>query len=155
MLAAEPTVQWRSYDPRMPWSVRSAVAVLVLASAALLTPFASAFQGQQVYVLGDCLHAQIRPSEIVFACADANAYATNAHYLTYGGKVAVARVTWHENDCIPNCAQGHFVSTRATVTFYAVARCGRKFFYTETHISSKPGNPWAIGPTKHCGRVLG
>lgn len=39
---------------------------------------ALAFQGQTVYGVGDCLHAEVRPSKVIFTCADGNSYATDA-----------------------------------------------------------------------------
>jgi hypothetical protein len=127
-----------------------ALAVLLVAAAVLPANLATAFHGKQVYVVGDCLHPKIRPTSIIFTCADMGSYARELRYLTYGGKVAVAHATWHHNECNPDCARGRFVSVRTTITLFAVAHCEGRFFYTKAHISALPRITWHT----HCGRVL-
>src|SRR5437879_3329660 len=77
------TVRSAGYESCMRRSVRLALAVLVVAAAVLPASLAAAFQGRPVYVVGDCLRAQVRPSKIIFTCADLGSYATGLHYLTY------------------------------------------------------------------------
>jgi hypothetical protein len=123
-----------------------------LTASALPVSSAAAFRGQQVYV-AVCGHAQVRPTDIVFFCADAGEGVTAVKYVTYGGKVAVAHATLYTNLCEPDCAAGHYVRRRVTLTLFAVARCGRKLFYTALRTSSRPGGSTYIKPP-HCGRVL-
>jgi hypothetical protein len=121
---------------------------------AAMAPTAGAFRGQQVYAIGNCKSSEVRPSKIIFTCADGNYYATGIRYRSYGGAVAVAQATLHRNTCEPNCAQGHFVSTRATVRLFAIKRCAGRYFYTSASASTTPRITWQVGYPKRCGRAL-
>jgi hypothetical protein len=135
--------------PRLRWLL-----VLGLGILALSVPAAGAFRGQQVYAIGNCSKAEVRPTKIVFACADANFYATSVRYRSYGGAVAVAQATSHRNTCEPNCASGRFVARSANVRLSAIKRCGGRFFYTKATVSTTPGMTWPLGAPKGCGRTL-
>jgi hypothetical protein len=124
------------------------------AVVAAIVPGAEAFRGKQVYAIGNCNKPEVRPSKIIFACADANAYAKGVRYSSYGGAVAVARATAYRNRCEPNCAQGRFVSARATVRLLTIKRCNGQFFYTQARVSSEPGVIWELGSPRRCGRAL-
>jgi hypothetical protein len=130
------------------------LAIVSLAILALIAPAAGAFRGQQVYTIGNCAKAEVRPSKIVFACADGNVYATGVRYSSYGGAVAVAKGTAYRNTCEPDCAQGHFVSARATIRLFAIKRCDRRFFYTKAGLSTEPRVTWPVGSPRKCGRAL-
>jgi hypothetical protein len=121
---------------------------------AAITPGAEAFRGEQVYAIGNCTKAEVRPSKIVFACADGNAYAKGIRYKSYGGLVAVAQATAYRNTCEPDCARGHFISARATIRLFAIKRCGGRFFYTQAHVSTEPRITWQVGSPRKCGRTL-
>jgi hypothetical protein len=135
--------------PRLRWPV-----VLTLSILAVAVPVAGAFRGQQVYAIGNCSKAEVRPTKVIFSCADANFYATGIRYRSYGGAVAVAQATSHRNTCEPNCASGRFQSRSATVRLSAIKRCGRRYFYTKATVSTTPGMSWPLGNPKRCGRTL-
>ncbi|HTY73762.1 MAG TPA: hypothetical protein VMI11_15290 [Actinomycetes bacterium] len=59
-------------------------------------------------VLADCVHEVRRPTGIILACADANAYLKGLSWRTWGGAVARGRGVYWANDCVPDCAAGHF-----------------------------------------------
>jgi hypothetical protein len=128
--------------------------IVALGSLAVSAPVAGAFRGQQVYAIGNCSKAEVRPSKITFSCADANFYATGIRYRSYGGAVAVAQATSHRNTCEPNCASGRFVSRPATVRLSAIKRCGGRFLYTKATVSTTPGTTWPLGNPTKCGRTL-
>ena len=82
-------------------------------------------------VLTGCAHhGQVRPAEVIFACADANFYATQMSWTHWGTADAEGTGLGHQNDCTPYCAAGHFHSYRATVKLSRVISCvkGRREF---------------------------
>ncbi len=84
-----------------------------------------------VTVLTGCAHQpQVRPSEVVFACADANFYATGLHWTRWRSGEASATGVGHQNDCTPNCAAGHFHTYPLTVRLSRPVTCvkGRREF---------------------------
>jgi hypothetical protein len=78
-----------------------------------------------------CSHRhQVRPAEIVIACADANFYVNRLRWTRWGSRDAVAAGTAHENDCTPYCAAGHFHAYPATLRLSQPVTCvkGRREF---------------------------
>jgi hypothetical protein len=59
--------------------------------------------------------AQLKPSSIVLACADANALLKSIRWTAWSPVSATGIATFVENTCEPNCAAGKFVSYPATV----------------------------------------
>jgi hypothetical protein len=57
-------------------------------------------------VIIDCLRkGQVRPSNFIFTCADANSGLTRMQWPTWGSS-AYGTGTYFQNDCVPNCAEG-------------------------------------------------
>ena len=73
--------------------------------------------------------AQVRPTTVVFACGDGGVYATNVRWMNWGQPFATATATMHENDCTPNCAQGHFHVYAAYLALSGSQRCGARLTY--------------------------
>lgn len=94
------------------------IAVAALAAAAVT---AGATGGARV--VGNCRHSQVRPAEIVLACADANALLTKLRWRSFGGPTALASGNYTFNDCIPYCAAGKFHSYPVSLVFSAARRC--------------------------------
>ena len=69
---------------------------------------------QPTYVT-KCNHTAIKPKAIVFACADGGYYATRLHWGFWGTVHARGRGLFHENDCTPDCADGHFHTRRGHI----------------------------------------
>jgi hypothetical protein len=71
----------------------------------------------------------VRPSSIVLACGDGNASLTGLSWSSWTATTAAATGWFTHNTCTPNCAQGSFVSTPATVRLgYPVETgAGREF----------------------------
>jgi len=70
-----------------------------------------------LYVLLDCAsRGQVRPSGYVLACGDGGAGLAGTHWTGWTPQLASAYGTFYENDCIPNCASGHFHNYPALVT---------------------------------------
>lgn len=61
-----------------------------------------------IQVVANCSKPSFEPGGILLACADGNAYLQGLHWTTWTSSQATAVGTAVYNDCIPNCAQGHF-----------------------------------------------
>jgi hypothetical protein len=60
------------------------------------------------YVVLNCeFMAQVKPESYVLACADAGIGLQNLHWTSWAPKLASGYGTEWENDCKPNCAEGH------------------------------------------------
>jgi hypothetical protein len=74
--------------------------------------------------------AQVQPHSFILACADDGIYLAGLRWASWssgpgGAAVAFGRGTDHENDCIPDCARGHFHAYPALITLWrAQARPG-------------------------------
>jgi len=99
------------------------LAVLLLAGAIAITALAS---GTARRVVGNCTSSQERPDSIVIACGDGNLALTNLHWNSFGGASASASGSYGVNDCIPNCAAGHFHSYAVLVVLSQARKCADK-----------------------------
>jgi hypothetical protein len=94
------------------------------AAAALCAAAAPAVGATPLRALPDCLgHAQVRPKQVVFACADGNFYVDRLDWVGWGGARAVGLGTVHLNDCEPYCAAGHFHTYSAVLIASGSQRC--------------------------------
>jgi hypothetical protein len=60
------------------------------------------------YVVVDCSsNPVVMPSTYVIACADAGMGVQNLRWTSWTPKLASGYGTFWENDCTPNCAEGH------------------------------------------------
>jgi hypothetical protein len=59
-------------------------------------------------VTHNCLHVAVKPRKIIFACGDFNYWANQLHWWRWRLKRAVGRGLFHQNDCLPSCAEGSF-----------------------------------------------
>ena len=74
--------------------------------------------------LPDCLgKPQVRPANVVLACADANFGVRKLRWTGWGSAVAAATGTAYANDCTPNCAAGHMHAYQAVVVVSGAQRC--------------------------------
>jgi hypothetical protein len=104
--------------------MRTTELVVVAAAAALLAPALAGASIQATRALPDCLgHPQIKPKEVVFACADGNFYADHLTWIGWGGPRAVGLGTAHLNDCEPDCAAGHFHRYSTILILGGTQRC--------------------------------
>ena len=70
-------------------------------------------------VVFDCLgKPQIQPKSFVLTCADDNSYLTGLSWSSWNAGSAIGKGTWHINDCVPSCAQGHFLTYPVDITFW-------------------------------------
>jgi hypothetical protein len=104
------------------------------------------WHSQSTVVLNCQGHAQVRPSSYVLTCADANDYLTGLSWKSWGPGLASATGVQRENDCVPNCASGHFRSYPVDVVFRgsAAVRPGEQRFTRVTLLY--PGRRPVAGP---------
>jgi hypothetical protein len=81
-------------------------------SAGAVTTKAAADEAAAVkalrYVVLDCqVKAQVKPRAYVLACADNGIGLQNMRWTSWTAKLASGYGTERENDCQPNCAEGH------------------------------------------------
>ena len=63
-----------------------------------------------------CDHTAIKPAQILFACGDGGFYADHLRWGFWGKYRAHGRGIFHQNDCMPDCARGHFHARRGHIT---------------------------------------
>jgi hypothetical protein len=90
------------------------VLAAVIAGAAPQPPARTA-SGPAAVLLNCAGKQQVRPAQIVLACADGSAYLSGLHWASWQS-LARASGTWRINDCTPYCARGTFHSFPAVVT---------------------------------------
>ncbi len=90
----------------------------------------------------------VEPKQFILACADANSYFVALRWMSWTAAGAVAAGTYRENDCLPNCAAGHFHSYPGTLRFMAPKRTASGelfseavYSYTTTESQSLPTRP--------------
>lgn len=75
-------------------------------------------------VLTGCAHtAQVRPHEVVIACADGDFYANKLTWSSWGTRGAAASGVAHVNDCNPYCAAGRFHVYRIALRLSHAVTC--------------------------------
>ncbi|MGH3394047.1 MAG: hypothetical protein ACRDPO_05090 [Streptosporangiaceae bacterium] len=104
-------------------------------------------------VLVNCAgRAQVRPGSYVLTCADGNDYLAGLYWVSWSGGAAFGRGTEHVNDCVPNCAEGHFHAYPVLVTAWrAVPRpghAGQRYFSRMTDIYTGRRPAYYRGPGK-------
>jgi hypothetical protein len=87
------------------------------AASATSSAVARSTPAQPTLVVVDCSRKpQVRPSDYVIECADANDQLTGLRWTTWGPGNAVGTGQESLNDCTPSCAEGHPQSYPVTVT---------------------------------------
>ena len=89
------------------------VKVLAIASSLLIAAFAfaprDAYATSTGIALPDCLGRPIvEPSDVVLSCADGGFSIQKIRWIGWGESFAAGMGTGSLNDCIPDCARGHF-----------------------------------------------
>jgi hypothetical protein len=97
------------------------LAIAVVFVALLAVP-ALAATGKDRLV-GDCTHSQIKPAQIVLACADANAVVLHVKWRSFGAAKAAGTGTYSVNGCTPNCAAGAFKNYPVKLTASDAKHC--------------------------------
>jgi hypothetical protein len=66
----------------------------------------------------------VRPRSIVLACGDGNFYLTRIAWTRWGTREALGVGVGDQNDCLPDCARGRFLSYRVAVQLDRALDCG-------------------------------
>jgi hypothetical protein len=98
---------------------RLAVAIVLLAVCAS----AALASGGRNRVVGDCNKSQIKPSEIILACADGNAGVEHIHWTSFGGATARGSGSYFYNTCTPSCVAGKVKSDPVTLSASQAKPC--------------------------------
>jgi hypothetical protein len=91
-----------------------AIAAVVGSGAGLATAAAPA---ARPVVLVNCGKAEVKPAGYVLACADAGAYLTRLHWVSWQA-VAFGNGIEFLNSCVPDCAANHFYSYPVLITVW-------------------------------------
>lgn len=89
----------------------------------------------------NCNELVYKPSDIIITCADANIAMENAHWHTWTLTSATGTADYVVNDCIPNCAEGHFHRYRANVELYLVRPGTYRNWFSRIHFQFPFGGP--------------
>ena len=74
--------------------------------------------------LPDCLgKPKVRPTEVIFACGDANFGARKLRWTGWGEAFAAAVGVAYANDCTPDCAAGKVHNYQAVLVASGSQRC--------------------------------
>jgi hypothetical protein len=96
---------------------------------------ASAAPSQVVAV--NCGHGLVRPATFDFNCNAAHQFLSGLTWTSWAG-TAYGRGTLEVNNCVPNCAQGHFVKYPALVVLWKPqarpGHAGQRYFSKLTWI---------------------
>jgi hypothetical protein len=96
-----------SSGPQQPAALATSSAAGVPAASNPTATTARSAPVQPMLVIVDCSRKpQVRPTEYVIECADANDQLTGMHWTTWGPGNAVGTGLESLNDCTPSCADG-------------------------------------------------
>jgi len=98
------------------------LAVFVITTVAVM-PLVDASARLPTAVTHNCTNVTVRPSSIIFTCADGNFYVKRARWQGWHRYRAVGRGVVHRNDCNPSCAGGTFHSARGRLVLHHRIRC--------------------------------
>ncbi|MEW2507605.1 hypothetical protein AB0878_44815 [Amycolatopsis sp. NPDC047767] len=88
-----------------------------------------------------CTHDAVSaPSSYVLTCADANSQLQGLRWSGWGSPTAHASGVLSQNDCIPDCADGHFVQFPASVTVTGLE--GLAYTWLSVKAPQAPGGPY-------------
>ena len=99
----------------------SAAAPTRATDAALIQQHAVPPIGLKTVVINCAAKEQIRPSNFILTCADANDVLTGLHWVSWGTNAAFATGIEQINNCTPDCADGKFISYPVLVNLWRPA----------------------------------
>jgi hypothetical protein len=98
------------------------LAATILVVSLFMPPGIASAQGR-TYVSSNCTRFAIRPSQIVFTCADGGFYMTQGEWTTWHRYRAAGSALFHSNDCTPSCAGGTFHTMRGRIVLQGREPC--------------------------------
>jgi hypothetical protein len=134
---------------------------VVASVSATATPAAAVVRAGSVAaapqdVVLNCLNkAQVRPGTIVVTCADNGIGLQHLRWTSWTPELASAYGTEWENDCKPNCADGHFHYYPVVIELWGSAKVkghASERRYTEATVSYLKARPAVY--VMNCGKVV-
>jgi hypothetical protein len=102
---------------------KSILPAVIIVAVLSMMPVGHAVPHGRTFVTNDCLRAEPRPRQIVFACADGGFFLTQGEWTSWHRYRAVGSGVFHLNDCTPSCAGGTFHTMRGTIVLDRRDRC--------------------------------
>lgn len=122
-----------------------AVSTLLLATTAMI-PAAQASTPQAARarpatrVIANCVHAVYEPKRIIIACADGNLALMKMKYQRWTAHEATGTGTMYVNQCLPNCADGKWVTSYTRFTLDRPEKVGKQLRFSRL-IAVYPHHP--------------
>lgn len=115
--------------------MRRLVVLTIVALLPFLAVAGSAASARRSYA-PSCKRPRIRPTNVVFACADHGYYATHLSWSIWHLQHATGEGLFHQNDCDPNCAGGTFQNSRGRIVLRRRTWCGgfNRFVFTRVTV---------------------
>ena len=85
---------------------------------------------------------QVKPAQVIFACADANFGIRKLQWIGWGDTRAAATGTVYANDCTPTCVAGHFHNYPAVIVVDGRQQCGSVTAYKRVTIAFIGPSPY-------------
>lgn len=98
------------------------LAATVIAVSTVMRLELATAQGR-TYVSSNCTRFAIRPTYILFTCADGGFFMTQAEWTRWHRYRAVGSALFHRNNCNPSCAGGTFHTMRGRIILHHRERC--------------------------------
>jgi hypothetical protein len=111
-------------------------------------------QKQTATVVLNCLgKPQVKPGDLVLACADGNSSLIGMSWTSWTPKLASATGIVEQNDCVPDCAEGHLHRYPVLAMLWGPAGYAGGHRYSEITLvfpGARPpiynGHQWVTGP---------
>jgi hypothetical protein len=117
---------------------RCSIALGMLPTLLCAAPAASAAQPPVRFA--GCLKPELEPSDVLLACGDGNASFSVARWSRWTRQSAKA-VGWAViDDCVPNCAAGHFHSQLAALILDRARTCHGARRFTRLVSATRPAH---------------
>jgi hypothetical protein len=84
---------------------------------------------------------QVKPTQIVLACGDGNGVAQNLTWTRWDSQGALGSGDLNQNDCTPDCAEGHFVQYPATFRLSEQVTAAGRTYFTRVGITFSGATP--------------
>ncbi len=102
----------------------AAFVILLVAAALGFVASGAIAQRSSAMALPNCIgKPEVKPNEVVIACADGGVVAQHLRWTGWGQSFAAALGTMSVNDCKPYCAAGHFHRYRIILVATGMQNC--------------------------------
>jgi len=88
-------------------ALKITVAIACVAAAPSVALATTATSSGKPFAI-NCYKEQFKPKRITIACGDAGIWLSKLKWSSWGSSNAKGAGTYNQNDCTPDCADGHF-----------------------------------------------